>query len=119
MDKRHLKRIAVLEKLFSLGFNGITSSKVAKDAPILLGIVEHLEAIDGYITKYAPRYPIANIGRVDLAVLRLSIYELMYLKEQPEKVIIDEAVLLAKEYGSDKSYSFINGVLGSILKKSL
>lgn len=116
MDKRHLKRIALLEKLFGLGFRGITPDKIVKDDETLAAIVDKLAQIDTYIIQYAPRYPIENIGRVDLAVLRLSIYELIYKKEQPEKVIIDEAVQLAKEFGSDKSYSFVNGVLGSILK---
>ena len=102
MDKRHLKRIEILEKLFGLGFKGISPADVASNDDTLKGITDHLAEIDGFITKFAPRYPIENIARVDLAVLRLSIYELMYVKEQPEKVIIDEAVQLAKEFGSDR-----------------
>ncbi len=118
MDKRHLRRIAIIEKLFGLGFDGVTLPAGSADDETLREIVAHLKEIDANITKHAPRYPIRNIARIDLAVLRLSIFELLFKRAEPEKVIIDEAVRLAKEYGSDRSYSFINGVLGSILKKN-
>ena len=69
------------------------------------------------ITKAAPEYPIAKINRVDLAILRLAVYELLVEKREPPKVIIDEAVELAKEYGGETSPAFVNGALGKLIKK--
>ncbi|MEK7070390.1 MAG: transcription antitermination factor NusB [Patescibacteria group bacterium] len=111
MDSRHKHRIKLLEELFESNFNPKSENK-----DILL-IVENLKVIDDAIKKYAPRYPIDKLAKIDLSILRLSIYELMIEKKNPPKVIIDEAVMLAKEYGNEKSYSFVNGVLGSILKE--
>ena len=63
-------------------------------------------------------FPISKIAKIDVAILRLAVYELIFEKNTPPKVIIDEAIELAKEYGSDSSPSFVNGVLGSIYKKN-
>ncbi len=79
-------------------------------------IVKHLSKIDQFIKKFAPRYPLHNIAKTDLSILRLSIYELMFEKKVPKKVIIDEAIELAKELSGEKSYAFVNAVLGNILK---
>lgn len=69
------------------------------------------------ISKNAPVWPIAQIAPIDLATLRLSIWELLYKKnKEPYKVVVDEAIEIAKEYGSESSPKFINGVLGSIIK---
>lgn len=112
MDKRHQRRIRLVEKLFAYGFDP------AKKEPFVRPILDNLQTIDKMITEHATRYPIDKISKIDLAILRLSIYELIVEKKNPEKVIIDEAVILAKELGNEKSYAFINGVLGSILKSS-
>ena len=76
-------------------------------------IKEETEKLNKIIVDSAPTWPIDKINKIDLAVLHLSIYELLY-EETPPKVIIDEAVELAKEFGSESSGSFINGVLGTI-----
>ena len=76
-------------------------------------VVEMLPAIDQKIEKAAPSWPIDKINRIDLAVLRFAIFEFME-KKVPQKVVIDEAVEIAKEYGSENSSSFVNGVLGTI-----
>ena len=80
----------------------------------LLPIIKSLKKIDATIEKSAPLWPIAQINRIDLAILRLAVYELL-LNSTPEKVAVDEAVELAKEFGSDSSPSFVNGVLGAVL----
>jgi len=64
----------------------------------------------------SPAWPIDKLNKIDLAILRLSIYELL-IGNIPPKVIIDEAVEIAKEYGSESSPSFVNGVLGTIYKE--
>jgi len=116
MDARHLKRITFIKTLFALSFNNNKSTQNEKIEPTITKILQKVKQIDKIIEKYAPKYPIQKISKIDLAVLRLSVFELMLEKKNPPKVIIDEAVELAKEYGNEKSYSFINGVLGSLLK---
>lgn len=110
-DPRHLKRIKLFKRLFSYSFN-----KNKKVIDSLKPIVSKLEAIDKLIVISAPDWPVDKLNKVDLAILRLSIYELRYQTKTPPKVIIDEAVELAKFFGTEKTPKFINGVLGSILK---
>ena len=68
------------------------------------------------ITQTAPEWPLDKLNKTDLAILRLAVYELTITKKEPVKVIIDEAIELAKELGSESSSSFVNGVLGTIVK---
>lgn len=79
-------------------------------------IISHLTEIDNAITTYAPKWPISKINQVDLAILRCAIWELLFQKNTPPKVVIDEAVELAKEFGTESSPPFVNGCLGGILK---
>ncbi len=110
-DPRHLKRAKLIRKLFTWQFQN------NKKAPASIQkIVKELPVIDKLITKSAPDRPIHQINRVDLSILRLAIYELVVEKSAPLKVIIDEAIELGKEYGSDSSASFINGALGKLVE---
>lgn len=79
-------------------------------------IFEHIEQIDAHISKAAPEWPLEKISKIDLAILRLAVYELAIEKKEPPKVVIDEAVELAKTYGNSTSPGFINGALGTVLK---
>lgn len=110
-DPRHLKRQEILKFLFAWEFQKKTSSQIKN-------IIDNLPEIDVLIKKSAPAWPIDQISKIDLAILRLGIYELEFEKKEPIKVIIDEAVELAKEFGSENSKSFINGVLGNILNNN-
>lgn len=83
----------------------------------LHGVEEKLNIIDGYIEKYARGWKINRIGKVELAILRLSIYEMLYINDIPGAVSINEAVDIAKKYCSSESPSFINGILDSALKE--
>ncbi len=112
MDKRHQHRIKQVKDLFAFSFN-------RKKEPLLDPIIAHLKEIDKMIEQYAPRYPTDKIAKIDLAILRLSIYEIMFEKKNPVKVVIDEAIILSKEFGTEKSYAFINGVLGAVLKNKI
>lgn len=109
MDKRHQRRRRLVQDLFAYSFGEQKDTSLSE-------ILKHLEEIDKTIEKYAPRYPIDKIAKIDLAILRLSIYEIMFEMKNPLKVVIDEAIILAKEFGTEKSYSFINGALGAMLK---
>jgi len=110
-DPRHQKRTKIIKELFALSF----SSQKTKEKKIEK-ILRNLPKIDKLISRAAPLWPIEKINKIDLAILRLAIYELGIEKTEPLKVIIDEAVELAKEFGNEQSSSFINGVLGSIVK---
>ncbi|KKS74092.1 transcription antitermination factor NusB [Candidatus Gottesmanbacteria bacterium RIFCSPLOWO2_02_FULL_42_29] len=112
-DPRHQKRISIMQSLFSASFE---NKQFEKHSELSL-IRKNLESIDKQIEESAPQFPIAKIAKLDAAILRLAVYELSVLKETPPKVIIDEAIELAKEFGSDTSPGFINGVLGTVYKK--
>lgn len=111
-DPRHLRRREAVKVLFAETFTPqpSTSELAAK-------ILSQKEKLDKLIGVAAPQWPIDKLNRIDLAILRLAVYELEN-DDTPPKVIIDEAVELAKEYGSESSSSFINGVLGTIYKEN-
>ena len=80
-------------------------------------ITEHLKDIDQKLEEASDRWKVYRLGKVDLAILRVSAAELLYMEDIPDSVSINEAVELAKKYGSDESGRFINGVLGKVLKE--
>ncbi len=93
--------------------------RVVAYAQLLLRGVRAYEAeIDALIQEAAPEWPIAQMARIDKNILRLAIYEILYNNAVPEKAAINEAVELAKQYGSDASSRFVNGVLGAIVNRS-
>jgi len=74
-------------------------------------IIDKLEDIDGRISKVSKGWTIDRIGKVELAILRLAVYEIVYDENIPTSVAINEAVELSKKFGSQDSYSFVNGIL--------
>ncbi len=111
-DPRHKHRIKLVRMLFAYDFDSKQS-----DFTEVEPITKHLTEIDASITKNAPAWPIDQISKIDLAVLRLAVYELAIDKTQPQKVVIDEAIELGKQFGNEHSSSFVNGVLGSVVKE--
>lgn len=109
-DPRHQKRIYLMQHLFSWDFR----SKQKAD-PQLEPIISNHKELDKAITQAAPAWPLAQINKIDLAILRLAAYELLLEKKTPPKVVIDEAIELAKDYGGESSPSFVNGVLGKLI----
>lgn len=84
----------------------------------VIGINEHIKEIDKNIEKnLKSEWKIERISKIDLSILRLAIYEIIY-KEVPFKVAINEAVELAKKYGEDNSKKFVNGILASVVKEN-
>ncbi len=79
------------------------------------GVVEHIDSIDDIINESAKGWNVSRLPKVELAVLRLAVYEIMY-SDVPDKVAVNEAVELAKEFGEDKSPAFVNGVLGCVVR---
>ncbi len=110
LDPRHTNRQKLVEQLFKADFHKQPITNKAKQ------ILEKKEALDEYIRKAAPEFPIEKINKVDLAILRLAVYELFIEKSTPPKVVVDEAIELAKEYGGEHSSGFINGALGKLIQ---
>ncbi len=80
------------------------------------GVHAHIEEIDGEISAHAKDWSIGRIAKVDLSILRIAVYELLYEPGIPVGATVNEAVELAKEFGGEKSAGFINGVLGAVAK---
>ncbi len=110
-DPRHKKRIATVKQLFASTFQ---KDNLTEDALKVLAVSDQ---IDEQIQKAAPQWPISKINKIDLAILRLAIFEINN-KKAPEKVIIDEAVEIAKRYGSESTPGFVNGVLGAVVNST-
>ncbi|MDB5166632.1 MAG: putative transcription termination factor [Candidatus Saccharibacteria bacterium] len=84
---------------------------------LVKGVSEKAEELDATLQPVAPDWPIKDIARMDRAVLRVGLYELLYEKDVPPKVVINEAVELAKAFGGENSSKFVNGVLGTVLRQ--
>ncbi len=106
---------AVLDK------SGIGESPAEDDIAfsnaLLDGILEHCDEIDGIIHEIAIGWKIERMPKVDLSILRIAIYEMLYRKDIPCSVSINEAVELAKQFGGDRSSAYINGMLGTLAKR--
>ena len=137
-SNRHLGRIVALQTLYEYEFrlgsedpsvdlseilsrnleryeSAIDDTGFVKD--LVDGVVANMADLDAKIQPIAPEWPIDQIARVDRTVLRLGVYELLYRADAvPPKVAINEAVELAKAFGSDNSSKFINGVLGTAFR---
>ena len=86
----------------------------AKD--LLVGIKEHESIIEEYIEKNVTNWKKERLSIVTVSILKIAIYEIMYVENIPESVSINEAVELAKKYGEKEEYGYINGVLGSVVR---
>lgn len=98
-DPRHLKRVKRMKTFFSKSFKTTLVTEA-----------------DEIIKEYAPDWPIDQINKIDLAILRNAVLELMQQKTPP-KVVVNEAVEIAKLYGTESSPKFINGVLATVIEK--
>ena len=83
---------------------------------IALGVEEKKDNLDGLIEKYSKGWKVKRLPKVNLAILRLAAYEILFVDDVPESVAINEAVELPKKYSGESDYSFINGVLGALVK---
>jgi len=91
------------------------SSELSRFADqLMFGVLEHRRELDRMIARYAPEWPLEQMALVDRNILRLALWEFAISGETPARVAINEAVELAKAFGSEASARFINGVLGSL-----
>ncbi len=116
LDPRHKRREKTIKSLFAISFQPKKHSISKGRSSLSKKIANEQGKIDKIISKAAPEWPIKQINRIDLAILRLAIFELIIAPSEPSKAVIDEAIELAKSFGSEKSPGFINGVLGTVLK---
>jgi len=112
-DPRHQRRITLMQQLFAWSFN----NKAVVTTPDFDSLVAELPQIDADIQLVAPERPLTDINKIDLAILRLIVFESKHHKT-PFKVLIDEGVELAKTYGAENSAKFINGVLAKLLAQT-
>jgi N utilization substance protein B len=103
-----------LEESHSEGEPGLTPDLVEFSRQIISGVIPIAEKLDAVIASYAPEWPFDQIAAIDRNILRIATWEFAVSKQTPLKVAINEAVELAKLYGSDAAPRFINGVLGSL-----
>jgi N utilization substance protein B len=94
--------------------SGLSEDNAVFARNLVNGVVQNWEQIDQHIRKFAPAWPLEQIPIVDRNILRLAIFEVLLDNNVPVKVAINEAVELAKKFGSDSSSRFVNGVLGSV-----
>ena len=112
-DPRHQLRVKTMKQLFEKNFRVTQLAKTSNAYQIF----KNRQKIDKIISKNAPAWPLNQISGVDLATLRLAIWELKFKeKKEPYKAVIDEAVELSKQFGTQVSPNFVNGVLGSVVK---
>jgi N utilization substance protein B len=109
------ERVHVLEE--ELG-DRIAPKQVDFAASLVRGAVENRPAIDERIAQAAPAFPVDQLATTDRVALELALYELLYWRDAPVKVVINEAIELAKTYGAENSGRFVNGVLGTIAEEA-
>ena len=100
---------------------GQSSDQESRDFARLLisGAIEHMDTIDAEIRKHlSEKWDFGRLNKVTLAILRMSVYSLLFQKDLPATIVIDEAIDIAKEYGPDDSFKFINALLDTIKKTS-
>ncbi len=119
--RRRRARELILKKLFQKDFVGTINGGSESSDPyvreVLMGILSHQEEIDHKIEERAQGWRLERLHSVDRNLLRLAVYELLYRQDVPPEVVIDEAVELAKKYGTERSPAFINGILDRVLKE--
>lgn len=84
---------------------------------LISGTIENIEEVDKIIIENLHNWDFSRLNLVDKAILRLSVYSLLFQKDIPSTIIIDEAINIAKDYGTDDSFKFVNGILDSIKNK--
>ena len=129
-DHRRKARIVALQSLFAAdirknrtepSFEWLDEEEaVAQNAldlatKLLRGVFDNCPDLDGLISRYAPAWPVSQLSLIDRNILRIALFELLHNPGTPKKTAINEAVELAKVFGSESSARFVNGVLGSVM----
>ncbi|MFJ7919436.1 transcription antitermination factor NusB [Lysinibacillus fusiformis] len=125
--KRHEAREKALQVLFQLDNTDLTVEEAMghiKGQPtnafyekIVTGTAEHLEEIDATLEQHLEKWSLARLPKIERTVLRLAVYELLYMPETPKRVVLNEAIELCKTFGEDSSSKFVNGVLSKFTEQ--
>lgn len=101
-----------------LYFNNFSFDELEKEYILdaMTKIKENLDSIDKYIELYSEGWNLNRLAKIDLAVLRIAVYEILYRKDIPIEVSINEAIEIVKKYSTEESFKFINGVLGGFVR---
>ena len=127
-------REAAMQLVYQIGVSEVTAEEILKSYhenleynisdeekeyidDCVMGVEKNISDIDTRIEKYSKGWKINRIAKVDLAIMRLSIYEMLNREDVPNIVAVNEAIELAKKFGGENSSSFINGILGNIIKE--
>lgn len=138
--RRRLARELALQSLYQMQMNGVNGAEAVKMAveeavteneaglvqkkdkvsaeavqELVEGVEKNQAVIDGILSEYLKGWQIDRLSRVDREVLRLAVYEMVYTNDTPPKVVVNEAIELAKHFGTDESGKFVNGVLGKMI----
>ncbi len=99
------------ETLDKMGEDSLSFSRL-----LVSGTIEHIDEIDSIIKENLNNWDFDRLSKVDLAILRISIYPLLYQKDLHSSIVIDEAIDISKQFGADDSFKFINAILDSVRK---
>ncbi len=129
-DLRRKARMVALQCLFATDIKGTWDDSslewLISEEPVpavaaqfaktlLRGVMDHCPGLDNIIQRYAPAWPVKQLSLVDRNILRIALFELLHRPATPRKTAVNEAVELAKVFGSESSARFVNGVLGSVM----
>lgn len=134
MKARTLARTIVLQALYELDFtqhplSQVIAKRIQDESQSLSpkgvdfamtlgqGVIDNVEELDALTVQFAPDWPLDQMASIDRNILRIAIYELLFNKDTPGKVVANEAVELAKHFGGDTTPAFVNGVIGAIISE--
>jgi transcription antitermination protein NusB len=127
--KRRTAREKALQALFQIDINEAATNEAIQNVlgesssdpyleQLVEGTVEHLEQIDKAISEHLEKWTLERLAKVDLNILRLGVYELLFVEDVPASVVINEALEVSKRFGDERSSKFINGILSKVKESS-
>lgn len=123
--KRRMAREKALQAMYQIDMSGVDSAEALENVledenpdeflqQLVEGTIANLQEIDQEISKHLERWSIDRLAKVDVNILRIGVYELMYSEDAPQNVVINEAIEIAKRFGDEKSSKFVNGILSKV-----
>lgn len=115
-DPRHQRRIRLFQLLYGTQFSEQVRNSLPSDIEQTIERIEsNKEKIHSIVDVYATKFSSSRMSKIDLAILTLAVFEMLFEKKEPYKVIADEAIEIAKEFGSSHSPQFVSGIVGKII----
>lgn len=118
-DPRHLRRIRLLKAIYSYQYSKTKFPPLnPSDRATINRLLARIDFINQHINRLSTKFGVDKMAKIDLSILQLGIFEFLIAKTAPAKVIIDECIELAKEFGGINSSALINGILGKLLEET-